>query len=61
MRINLAIGQWYARRMLALAMTAALLANFPGDNGRIAFHSTFGCEGTAIGTVGGAAARACGG
>jgi Tol biopolymer transport system component len=51
MRINLAMGQWYARAMLALAMTAAVLANFPGDNGRIAFHSTFGCEGTAIATV----------
>ena len=37
--------------MLALALTAALLANFPGDNGRIAFHSTFGCQGTAIATI----------
>jgi Tol biopolymer transport system component len=37
--------------MLALAMTAALLANFPGDNGRIAFHSPFGCDGSAIATI----------
>ena len=38
-------------RMLALALTAALIANFPGDNGRLAFHSTFGCQGTAIATI----------
>jgi Tol biopolymer transport system component len=52
MRINLAM--WPMVRsagMLALAMTAALIANFPGDNGRIAFHSPFGCDGSAIATV----------
>ena len=37
--------------MLATALTVALLANFPGDNGRIAFHSPFGCDGSAIATV----------
>ena len=45
------------KRMLPLAALAGLLlspaahASFPGSNGRIAFHSTFGCDGSAIATI----------
>ena len=44
-------------RLAAALATAALLvpvasqANFPGDNGRIAFNWTFGCDGSMIATM----------